>query len=213
MTKRCGIYTRVSTSDKNQTCENQERELRALAEHRGWEITKSYTDLASGSKGRDKRPGLDGLLKDAARGRLDVALVWAVDRLGRSLPDLISTMQELHNAKVDLVLLQQGIDTTAPAGKAMFQMLGVFAEFERSMIVARVRAGIDRAKAEQAAGIKRYDHNGRLKKRHGRPPVDPAKLAQVQQALADGMGYRAVELQTGVSARTAARIKQMGATP
>ncbi len=85
----------------------------------------------SGGKGRDKCPGLDLMLKDAVRGRFAIVMAWSVDRLGRSLPDLIGSLQELHGAKVDLFLLQQGIDTTTPAGRTMFGMLGVFVEFER----------------------------------------------------------------------------------
>ena len=135
--KRAAVYLRVSTGE--QTVENQRRELAAAAEQRGWTIVASYADEGiSGAKGRDKRPGLDAMLKDATRGRFDVVMAWAVDRMGRSLVDLVGTLQELHGARVDLFLHQQAIDTTTPAGKALFGMLGVFAEFERSMIQARV---------------------------------------------------------------------------
>src|ERR1700722_11155151 len=162
--KRAALYLRVSTGE--QTVENQRLELEAAAESRGWQVVTTYADNGiSGAKGRDKRPGLDTMLKDAVRRKFDVVMVWAVDRLGRSLPDLISTMQELHGAKVDLFLLQQGLDTTTPSGRAMFQMLGVFSEFERSMIQSRVKAGLDRAKAEQDAGIVRRGKDGRKKKR------------------------------------------------
>jgi DNA invertase Pin-like site-specific DNA recombinase len=109
-------------------------------------VVAEYADEGiSGAKGRDGRPQLDLLLKDAVRRRFDVAMFWAVDRLGRSLPDLIGSMQELHGAKVDLFMLQQGIDTATPGGKAMFQMLGVFGEFERAIIQARVKSGMARA--------------------------------------------------------------------
>ena len=132
--KRAAIYLRVSTAD--QTTENQRRELAAAAEARGWSIVSVYAgdEAVSGAKGRDKRPRLDTMLKDAVQRRGDVVMVSAVDRLGRSLPDLVSTMQELHGARVDLFVQQQALDTTTPAGRAMFGMLGVFAEFERSMI-------------------------------------------------------------------------------
>ena len=126
----------------DQTTDNQTRELEAAATARGWSVVQSYADQAvSGAKGREKRPQLDAMLRDAVRRRFDVVMVWAVDRLGRSLPDLVSTMQELHGAKVDLSLLQQGINTTTPTGRAMFGMLGVFAEFERAIIQVRVHAG------------------------------------------------------------------------
>src|SRR5207244_8602340 len=118
----------------------------------GHEIVAVYRDAGiSGSKGRDQRPGFDEMYKDAARRRFDVVMAWSVDRLGRSLQDLIGFLSELHALGIDLFLHQQGLDTTTPSGKAMFQMLGVFAEFERAMIQERVRAGLARAKAEGKA--------------------------------------------------------------
>ena len=144
---RAVLYLRVSTND--QTTVNQERELRATADRAGHEIVAVYRDAGiSGSKGRDKRPGFDAMHRDAARRKFDVVMAWSVDRLGRSLQDLCAFLSELHALGIDLVLHQQGIDTTTPAGKAMFQMLGVFAEFERSMIRERVNAGIARARAQ-----------------------------------------------------------------
>jgi DNA invertase Pin-like site-specific DNA recombinase len=102
----------------------------------------------SGAKGRDKRPGLDRLLKAVARRDVDMVAAWSIDRLGRSLIDLLDFLRELHAKGVDLFLHQQGLDTSTPSGRAMFQMLGVFAEFERSMIRERVMAGLSRAKAD-----------------------------------------------------------------
>ena len=145
--KRAVLYLRVSTVD--QTTANQERELRLVAERAGWEIVGVYRDHGiSGAKGRDKRPRFDALHKAAARREFDVVMAWSVDRLGRSLQDLVAFLSELHAAGVDLFLHQQGIDTTSPGGKAMFQMLGVFSEFERSIIQERVRAGLRRAVAK-----------------------------------------------------------------
>ena len=138
------IYVRVST-DK-QTVENQVRELRQIAERRGWEVVEQYSDAGiSGSKGRDGRPGLDLMLNDAKRRKFDVVMAWAIDRLGRSLVDLLHTIQELEAAGVDLYLDQQSIDTTTPMGKLMFQVTGAFAEFERGMIRQRIHAGLKRA--------------------------------------------------------------------
>jgi DNA invertase Pin-like site-specific DNA recombinase len=115
----------------------------------GCEITKVYRDHGiSGGKGRDKRPAFDALCRAAARREFDVVMAWSVDRLGRSPQDLVAFLGELHSLGVDLFLHQQGLDTTTPAGKAMFQMMGVFAEFERAMIQERVRAGLRRAKDE-----------------------------------------------------------------
>jgi DNA invertase Pin-like site-specific DNA recombinase len=128
------------------TIENQRRELRQIAERRGWEVIKEYHDVGViGAKGREARPGLDEMLKDAQRRRFDVVMAWAIDRLGRSLIDLLGTIQTLEHCGVDLYLDQQSIDTTTPGGRLMFQITGAFAEFERSMIRQRIRAGLRRA--------------------------------------------------------------------
>jgi DNA invertase Pin-like site-specific DNA recombinase len=125
--KRAILYLRVSTQD--QTTANQERELRQVAERAGWQIVHVYRDYGiSGTKGKDKRPAFNALHKAAARREFDVVMAWSVDRLGRSLQDLVGFLSEIHAVGVDLFLHQQGIDTTTPGGKAMFQMLGVFAE-------------------------------------------------------------------------------------
>ena len=145
--KRVALYVRVSTD--HQSVKNQEIELQAVAERHGWQVVSVYRDQGiSGTKGRDKRPGLDKLLQAVARKEFDLVAAWSVDRLGRSLIDLVGILQEFHAKHVDLYLHQQGIDTTTPSGKAMFQMMGVFAEFERSMIHERVMAGLARARAE-----------------------------------------------------------------
>src|SRR6478735_8840216 len=166
---RAAIYLRISTNE--QTTDNQERELRAAAARAGHEIVAVYRDAGiTGSKGRDQRPGFDAMHKDAARRQFDVVMAWSVDRLGRSLQDLCGFLAELHSLGLDLFLHQQGIDTTTPAGKAMFQMMGVFAEFERSMIQERVKAGIARAKARG--------------KHCGRPFIDTKLEGHIRDALA-----------------------------
>jgi DNA invertase Pin-like site-specific DNA recombinase len=138
-TKRAALYLRVSTD--GQTTDNQRLALEAVAVHRGWTVVATYEDAGiSGAKGRDKRPGLDALLKDATRARFDVVLGWALDRLGRSLADLIDTLRTLEQSHVDLFLHQQAIDTTTPAGRMFFHVTGAFAEFEREMIRSRVNA-------------------------------------------------------------------------
>src|SRR5262252_7635586 len=143
MHKRAAIYVRVSTD--RQTVENQLRELRQIAERRSWEVVEEYHDAGiSGTKGREARPGLDEMLKNAQRRRFDVVMAWAIDRLGRSLIDLLSTIQALEACRVDLYLDQQAIDTTTPAGRLMFQITGAFAEFERSMTRQRINAGLKR---------------------------------------------------------------------
>jgi DNA invertase Pin-like site-specific DNA recombinase len=204
--KRAALYLRVSTDE--QTTENQRQALRRVCEDRGWQIVNEYEDDGvSGAKGRDQRLGLDRMLKDATRRRFDVVLAWSVDRLGRSLMDLISGLQELHTARVDLFLHQQALDTTTASGKAMFQMMGVFAEFERAMIQARVQAGMDRAKAEQAAGRVRRDKQGRLLKAIGRPRVSAETEAAIRERLAAGAGILKVAGELGVGSGTVQRVK------
>jgi DNA invertase Pin-like site-specific DNA recombinase len=139
MKRRVGIYLRVSTD--GQTTENQRRELEAVAARSGWEVVGIYEDAGiSGSNGREKRPGLDRLLKDATARKVNMIAAWSVDRLGRSLQHLVELLNELQALHCNLYLHQQAIDTTTPSGRAMFQMCGVFAEFERAMIQERVRA-------------------------------------------------------------------------
>src|ERR1700739_2207373 len=129
MPKQIALYLRVSTSE--QTVENQQRELEAVAERHGWNVVAVYTDAGiSGTKGRDKRPDYDRLCLGIARREFDQVAAWSVDRLGRSLQDLVAFLGELHAKGVDLYLHAQGLDTGTPAGKAMFHMM-VFAEFAR----------------------------------------------------------------------------------
>jgi DNA invertase Pin-like site-specific DNA recombinase len=192
--KRAVMYLRVSTID--QTTANQERELRQVAERAGWEVVKVFKDHGvSGAKGRDKRPAFDALHKAAARREFDVVMAWSVDRLGRSLQDLIAFLSEIRAAGVDLFLHQQGLDTTTPAGKALFQMMGVFAEFERSMIQERVRAGLARARSEG--------------KQLGRPRIAPELEKGILAALkAPGRteGVRKIAARFGVDPSTVQRI-------
>jgi DNA invertase Pin-like site-specific DNA recombinase len=194
--KRAVLYLRVSTID--QTTANQERELWEVADRMGCEIVHVYKDHGiSGTKGRDQRPAFDRLCRDAAQRKFDVVMAWSVDRLGRSLQDLVGFLYELHALHIDLFLHQQGLDTTTPGGKAMFQMMGVFAEFERSMIQERVRAGLKRAKAE-----------GKVL---GRPRLDAELEAQIRAALdAPGRteGVRKIAGRFGVDPGTVQRISR-----
>ncbi len=182
MIKRVAFYVRVSTD--GQTIKNQILELGAVAKRHGWKIAETFTDQGiSGAKGRNGRPGFDALHKAIARKEIDLVAVWSVDRLGRSLQDLVTFLGELHGKGVDLYLHQQGIDTTTPAGKMMFQMMGVFAEFERTMIQERIHAGLKRARA-----------NG---KALGRPKtLTPKQAAQIRTLRADGMSFRKIAQQT-----------------
>src|ERR1700745_881269 len=146
MTKRVGLYLRVSTKN-GQTVDNQRQALtEAIGLRQGWIIADEFSDQGiSGAKGRDKRPEFDRLLKAVTRRKIDVVAAWSVDRLGRSLQDLVGFLGGLNGAGCDLYPERQAVDTTTPAGQALFQMLGVFAEFERAIIQERIHAGLARA--------------------------------------------------------------------
>jgi DNA invertase Pin-like site-specific DNA recombinase len=144
-TKKVVLYVRVST-DK-QSVENQINELTSVAHRNGWEIVDTYSDAGiSGAFGRDKRPAFDGLLKDANRKKFDGIMVWSIDRIGRSLQDLISFLDDVQSKDIDLYIHQQGLDSSTPTGRLMFSLVGSFAEYERTLIKERVRAGMERAK-------------------------------------------------------------------
>jgi DNA invertase Pin-like site-specific DNA recombinase len=189
--KRVAIYLRVSTS--KQDTDNQLRELSAVADRSGWEIWKVYEDAGiSGAKGRDKRPGLDAMLKAVNAKQFDLVATWSVDRLGRSLTDLLGILQELRDKGVDLFLHQQGLDTSTTAGKAMFQMLGVFAEFERGIIRERVNAGLARARA-----------NGT---KLGRRRVDPTVETRILELKASGDGILKIGRKLGIGTSVVQRV-------
>lgn len=171
MTKKVALYARVSTD--RQTAKNQIRELRDVAKRNGWEVAQEFVDRAvSGSK--SSRPQLDAMMKAVVRKEVDIVMAWSVDRLGRSMRHLLALLDDMHSKDVDLYLHQQGIDTTTPSGKALFQMCGVFAEFERSMIIERVKSGLERAKAQ-----------GKVL---GRPKITAAKERSILAARRKGMG-------------------------
>ena len=190
--RSAAIYVRVSTG--GQTVENQLRELQEVAERHGWQIVAEFSDKGvSGAQGREKRPGLDKLLQAVARREVDIVLSWSVDRLGRSLQGLLALLGELHAKGVDLYLHQQGLDTSTPAGKALFQMMGVFSEFERAIIRERVRSGLERAKAQgKVLGRRRND--------------DPQRLASVQRLRKKGVGIGKIARTLGIGASYVQRV-------
>jgi DNA invertase Pin-like site-specific DNA recombinase len=144
---RVAVYARVSTA--SQTVDNQTQELERLAALRGWTIVATFRDAGiSGAKGRDGRPALDALLKAATRREFDLIAVWSIDRLGRSLQHLVTTVNDLHAQGVQLYFHQQAIDTTTPSGKLMFGVFSSFAEFERDLIRERIKLGVERARKE-----------------------------------------------------------------
>lgn len=190
--KKVGIYARVSTD--GQTVQNQLAELHEVAARLNWNIVALHLDEGvSGAKGRDRRPGFDALLKGVARREFDLVAAWSVDRLGRSLQDLVGFLGELRAREIDLYLHQQGVDTSTPAGRAMFQLLGVFSEFERAMIVDRVRAGISRARSQG--------------KRLGRPPTPTATIETIKRSLSSGVGIHRTAKLVGVGVGTVQRVR------
>ena len=195
--KRAGLYVRCSTDQ--QTVENQIRILTEVAERSGWTIVRVFEDQGiSGAKSRDQRPGFDALLKAIHRREVDVCAAYAVDRLGRSLTDLVAFLNDIQAAHCDLYIHQQALDTSTPSGRMMFGLLAVFSEFERALIRSRVISGIERARAKGVV--------------FGRPSLSPDRVARVEKALRGGQSIRAVARATGTSTASVQRIKRSMAT-
>jgi DNA invertase Pin-like site-specific DNA recombinase len=189
MAKRVAIYTRVSTD--TQTVENQLRELNGVAERMDWTIIEVLADEGiSGAKGRDKRPAFDKLMKMVTKKEIDLIACWSVDRLGRSLQHLVSFLAEINERNVDLYLHTQGLDTSTPAGRAMFSMLSVFAEFERAIMRERIIAGLKRST-----------------KKSGRPKLETDKQQRIQRLLNSGMSINATAKKVKVGVATVHREK------
>lgn len=195
--KRCGLYVRCSTD--HQTVENQIRILTEVAERSGWTIVRVFEDQGiSGAKGRDQRPGFNALLKAIHRREVDIVAAYAVDRLGRSLTDLVAFLNDIQASGCDLYLHQQAVDTSTPSGRMMFGLLAVFSEFERALIRSRVVSGIERARAKGVV--------------FGRPSLSPDRVARVEKALKDGLSIRVAARETGTSTASVQRIKRSMAT-
>jgi DNA invertase Pin-like site-specific DNA recombinase len=188
---RVAIYARVSTD--GQTVENQVRDLKRWAKNASHEIVAVYKDEGiSGAKGREDRKALDELMKASVRREFDLVAAWSVDRLGRSLKGLLGLLEELEAAKVDLFLHQQALDTTSPAGRALFQMLGVFSEFERAMIRERVIAGLERAKAQGQT--------------LGRPKVGKGMEREIARLRKEGKGILTIAREVGCGTSVVQRV-------
>ncbi|WFS09203.1 recombinase family protein [Methylobacterium sp. 391_Methyba4] len=191
--QRVAIYARTST-DKGQTTENQLRQLTEVGLRLGWTVVAVHTDAGvSGTKGRDRRPGFDALLRGVARREFDVIAVWSICRLGRSLQDLVGFLAEIQARGVGLYCHTQALDSTTPSGRALFSMIAVFSEFERAMIRDRVLAGLERTRAKGT--------------RLGRPPMDESKAEAVRTLLASGVGIRETARRTGVATSTVQRAR------
>jgi DNA invertase Pin-like site-specific DNA recombinase len=185
--KRAALYLRVSTVDQHP--ETQLHDLRQMAAQRGYEIVNEYTDRISGVKA--KRPGLDAMMADGRRGRFDVVLVWACDRIARSTRHLLAVLDELSRLQVEFISFRESIDTAGPLGRAIVVIIGAIAELERSLIVERVRAGMRRA---------------RLEGRHiGRTPLQLDQDAIVRDRML-GRSLRQIAKMHRISTATAQRV-------
>jgi putative DNA-invertase from lambdoid prophage Rac len=194
---RAAIYARVSTSDQN--CHMQLADLRQYCAARGWEVYGEYVDTISGTK--SSRPGRNKLMKDVRARRVDVVVVWKLDRWGRSLADTVITLQELAAAGVRFICTTQGLDTdnSNPMGRAMLGMLQVFAQFERDMINERVNAGVKRYQEEYTAGRARSKSGKNL------PIGRPKRIFRVDEATrmrAEGQSWRKIAKELGVPQAT-----------
>ena len=190
MAKRVALYLRVSTDQ--QTTDNQKLELEAVADRLGWNIVAILADHAiSGAKGREQRPAFNQLMTMVTRKEIDMVACWSVDRLGRSLQHLVGFLSEINAKGVDLYLHTQGLDTSTPAGRAMFSMLSVFAEFERAILRQRIMAGLARSA-----------------KRSGRPPLDADKECRARKLLANGQSINATAKKLKIGVATVHRLKQ-----
>lgn len=190
MTRRAAIYTRVSTSD--QTCENQLLALREVCERSGWAVVHEYRETASGAS--EARPELARARKDAARRRFDVLVVWDASRIARSLRVLLNFAHDLESLGIGLHLHQEAIDTTTPSGRLLFQVRGMVAELERSIIIERTKAGMARARAQG--------------KQIGRAPASPATIAAIRHHRAAGMGMDRIARTVGCGKGLAQRVCQ-----
>jgi len=185
------IYSRVSTKDQN--CENQIRLLKEIVERNNWDLVDLYVDVGiSGSKGRESRKEFDRLNKDMIRRKFNRILVWDISRLGRSLQHLVEFLNEVNSIGCNLYIHQSGLDTSTPNGKMMFQMIGVFSEFEREMISERVKIGLERVKSKG--------------KKLGRPQrVNLSMIDEMKNLKNIGWSYGKISEKLGVSKMTVSR--------
>ena len=179
------LYARVSTKN-GQSVQRQIDELKVVAKKSGWNITEILCDEGiSGAKGRKDRPAFDKALKLITQRKADRLMVWSVDRLGRSLKDLVETMEEINAAGADLYIHTQALDTSTPAGRAMFGMLSIFSSFERELIRERVISGLEKARREG--------------KRLGRKPIPPITKRKVIELRATGLSQQKIANKVGIS--------------
>ena len=191
-TPRVGLYARVSTHDQ-QTLPMQMSAMRDYAKRRRWTVAVEVKDVGSGAT---TRPLREKLIEIARRREIDLVLVWRLDRWGRSLVDLVSTLQELSALEVGFISLSEALDLTTPSGRALAGMLAVFAEFERDILRDRVKAGIDQARKDG--------------KPHGRPMTVGKLVPEMKQLHDDGLSKREIARRLGVSRTSVIRLLRPG---
>jgi DNA invertase Pin-like site-specific DNA recombinase len=191
--KRVVIYARTSTGDGRQHLENQIRALREVGERLNWNVVEIITDEISGLRGRDKRPGFDRLHKGIAMAEWDLIACFAVDRLGRSIQDLLAFLTEAHERGIGVFCLQNGFDSSTASGRLMAGLLGLFASYETEILRERIRAGLARVKAEG--------------KKIGRPRLKDSVRDQIAEGVREGLPVRAISRATGVAPITVRRVR------
>lgn len=192
--RRAAIYARVSTPDRGQDPETQLRQLREYVDRRGFSVHREYVDQASGMK--NDRPAYRSMLEGARRREFDVLIVWRYDRFARSLRELVNALAEFESMGIEFVSYSEGADTTTPQGRLLFGIMGSLAEFERNLIAERVRAGMQRAKAQG--------------KHTGRPPIPALIRSRIVQLLEERppLSLRTIARQAEVSVQTVANVRQ-----
>ena len=192
MTTKVALYCRVSTSTKDQTTENQLRELTAYCDRMGYEVVKVYEDEISGAKTREKRPAYNELCKDAFLKKFDVVIAWDVSRFGRSLKEFVSFLGDMDDKGIGVVAVKNGLDTSSSTGKMMMKMIGVMEEWNREMLVERTKSGLARTRA-----------NGT---KLGRKKItNPKMTAQIISLRNENKSIRAIATEVGVSTATIQR--------
>ena len=192
MTTKVALYCRVSTSTKDQTTENQLRELTAYCDRMDYQVTKIYEDQISGAKTREKRPAYNELCKDAFLKRFDLVIAWDVSRFGRSLKEFVSFLADMDDRGIGVVAVKNGLDTSSSTGKMMMKMIGCLEEWNREMLVERTKSGLARTRA-----------NGT---KLGRKKItNPRMTAQIISLRDENKSIRAIATEVGVSTATIQR--------
>ena len=192
MTTKVALYCRVSTSTKDQTTENQLRELNSYCDRMGYEVIKIYEDQISGAKTREKRPAYNQLCKDAFLKKFDLVIAWDVSRFGRSLKEFVSFLADMDDKGIGVVAVKNGLDTSSSTGKMMMKMIGVMEEWNREMLVERTKSGLARTRA-----------NGTKLGR--RKITNPKMTAQIVSLRNENKSIRAIATEVGVSTATIQR--------